>query len=227
MLSIIPAIEAAELLTPTSIKAFTNELHSQRGQLVFPPEYSGRTLHSVISSFAHAYLQFVDLETSDSIVDALEWLTHLELPEISNQLLDRLIDQKNLTPHRLSNVLLPVLPRLKEWSVQHGRLDALRTTFQTIVSGWLHQVLGKEPKTSASFQAKLAGLSSWTCACGMCLRARTFIAESTENILRLDRIGATARKHVEQEVRGYAHSLVTCETMGTTPQGVQVGRSST
>ena len=44
-----------------------------------------------------------------------------------------------------------------------------------------------------------------------------------ERSLRLDRVGAATRKHVEQGIRDYARTLARSEMVSTTPQGVGVG----
>ena len=79
---------------------------------------------------------------------------------------------------------------------------------------------------SATRAAQLQDLARWTrtCSCDPCTRAREALTQSTERSVRIERIGAQAKKHVESKLRAHAGLLATWTMLRTTPQGLEVGK---
>ena len=150
-----------------------------------------------------------DLESVDDILAALTWCVKNDTPASCDAIVDRLLDPGVATPRYIEQVLFPLLPKLSVWAVEHKRdVDG---AIQTITGMWMKNVLGKVDITVASQLSALA--ETWTCECGTCLIARSFIANPKRAHLRVAYGGASSpqREHVEDAVAKHAYGLITVE----------------
>jgi hypothetical protein len=102
-----------------------------------------------------------------------------------------------------------------------GGKPALCTSTRETSGVFEHGPLGPRPSKTTIVPAYQAGLGRYTCRCTECLRVQAFLrgAQSSET---LERIGATKRKHVEQQIGACLGSLVTYSTITKSPQGLEV-----
>jgi hypothetical protein len=126
---------------------------------------------------------------------------------------------QNITTH-----LVPLLKELVSLASKYSLLlssEPFASAIRRILVAWTTHVLGPRPSKTTIVPAYQAGLGRYTCRCTECLRVQAFLrgAQSSE---RLERIGATKRKHVEQQIGACMGSLVTYSTITQSPQGLEV-----
>lgn len=126
---------------------------------------------------------------------------------ISSLLIDRLLCPSLLSPHSITNTILPILPNLYTWISQHELLDGLRPTLRTLVAAWLDAILTTMPATHATLESTLhKQLAAWRgyCSCQHCLRITDFLARDfPQNPYTMGTVGAMNRWHVADRLQRF------------------------
>ncbi|TFL04375.1 hypothetical protein BDV98DRAFT_590190 [Pterulicium gracile] len=69
--SVVPRLKSLNL-SPSAIRMIIQEMAVCKSDLVFPENYAGPTLESIISEFAETYIEGVKLDTPGNIINALD-----------------------------------------------------------------------------------------------------------------------------------------------------------
>ncbi|KAL0563960.1 hypothetical protein V5O48_018098 [Marasmius crinis-equi] len=138
--------------------------------------------------------------------------------------LKRLLEHKS-TVEYLQNALVPLIPGLCQLAQRQGlsvSAEPFASSIRKIMDNWTKSVLGPKPDEATSAPL-LAKLKKYTCSQSDCLKVQRFLLiPNTRNTLRLERIGAPTRKHIEKELQVHAAGAATFEMIRTTPQGLQI-----
>ena len=213
-------------IPPAGCQAIAEELSAQCHCFTFPEGYQGETLEAVIQHFSKMCVEGLPLEHQWGITDAFYWCFAIDRPELCAILVQRLTKNAYLGHnHHVKDALLPALPDLRAWGARHNMLDVIAPVFAKTMAVWTDRVLGRLPQMSTTRAAQLQDLARWTrtCSCDPCTRAREVLTQSTERSVRIERIGAQAKKHLESKLRAHAGLLATWTMLRTTPQGLEVG----
>lgn len=216
-------------LPASAVQLVVDELQAQQARAVCASDYPGPTLEDVMFSFAQKYIADVPLEKPESVITALEWSRSRcpGRPALRVSVLQRLLESSKMTSaYYLKTLLLPLLPLLRAWGIEHGLLDTLSPVFREIALAWIVKVLGQPPTPNATLETNLATLPSrWVCSCDPCTTARAFLTTYTPGVTTKDLagIGAKNRKHLEQKLAFHVRDMATFTMIATVPQGLQVG----
>lgn len=210
-------------LTCQNLRDIVDEFRSGLGgQLVFPEGYEGRKLDAIVYDFAARYIDVVPLNDVRLILDILDWATTIH-QNFTGILLKRLLDPEVLTSDFVNDTLVPLVPRLCEWSTKRGVPDSLADALQAIMVAWVDRTLGLAPSTNVAVISQLNRmLSVWNCSCQHCTPAKVFLTEKLGMSKQFDRIGVSGRKHLEVQLTSHAQELATYDIIQTMPQGLMV-----
>ena len=209
-------------MSETAVREFVEEIRNQRSRFVFPESYTGRTLDSVIAAFAGKYIKSVVPHNVGVIISVLNWCSALQLPALFGLFIEQFTHPTKLNANYIKGVLVPLLPELKLWALQHNMLDTLAPAFSKIVVSWVDRVLGPSPLPNPALSLQLKNLARWSCGCTYCHITKQFLTTSPESSKSLIKIGAPNRKHVEQELAVHARGLATSTLIRQSPQGLTV-----
>lgn len=210
-------------LSDQAVREFADEVRGQRARFVFPEEYAGRTLDSVIITFAEKYIKFVPAQSPAVVMHVLNWCFSVQIPSLLQVAIDQFTHPAKLNAQYVRTVLVPLLPELRSWGLNNGILDSLAPAFQKIVAAWNDKILGPSPQPNPSLATQLKDLAKWTCSCEHCSTAKKFLTKMAGSSTSLPRIGAPSRKHLEQQLSVHARGLATFTMIRSTPQGLTVG----
>ena len=215
----MPKVEALAL-PGTVVRDFLEEIQAHVGSVTFPEGYAGPTLQTASAVLAKKYASVTAINTTAAVMSAMQYCLQIQAMEACTILIRRVVDAKSLTTQYISTVLVPFIPELRRLALQYKMLDGFAPLFQSIMLAWIEKVLGPKPKDDTL--VLLSRLGSWACKCTHCSSVRHFLGSSPNRELRLDRIGAPSRKHVEAFIHLYAKSACTYQTISRSPQGLQV-----
>lgn len=221
ILRVVPRLEAMKL-SANSCQALVDELRNQQNKFSFPEGYNGRTLEAVVLAFAQKYLAAIVLQHPEEVIRVLNWLSTTRLSVLYPVFFEYLTHAKRVTPAYVTKSLIPLLPQLRTWALQHGGLDTAAYAFQRIVAAWVDKVLGPPPPPNATLATQLKDLARWTCPCAECVQAKNFLTKTAAPSVALSRIGAPKRKHVEGFLSAHARGLATYDMIRGSPQGLSV-----
>ncbi|TFY70328.1 hypothetical protein EVG20_g2677, partial [Dentipellis fragilis] len=226
--TVIPRLEPSTL--DTDLKVVVEGVRDNRDRFVFPVDYAGRSLDSIIRSFAQKYAQNVSFTTAQSVIAALNWCVEVEHPDLCHTIIERLTSSQIMEKNFISDVLIPLLPDLRKWASERGpgHLDTLAPVFQNIVLAWFREVLGARPAPIPTLIAQLVSLRNWRCPqrCGYCPIVVRFLQEARPvRSLQVPHIGQPKRKHLEDVLLKHVQDAATFETITGRPQGLLVHKS--
>ncbi|EJD55226.1 hypothetical protein AURDEDRAFT_140854, partial [Auricularia subglabra TFB-10046 SS5] len=228
-----------------SWKSFIDLLATRRTEPVFAAAETH--LNAVLVEMATTYAQKVDLPSTNQpatysgyygsssihstptgaakIRDALDVCIRAGGIGCAKIVLDRVLEARNLTSVMfVSDVLIPLVANMATLAKeQHLALsaDPFAPAIRKIMRAWLDKVLGLNPDITR-VQPLLNRLKNFTCVCAECKRVRDFLTKGHDRELRLERVGAPKRKHVEQYLSSWAQGMATFDTLRTSPQGLKV-----
>ncbi|KAK1228339.1 hypothetical protein PQX77_008592 [Marasmius sp. AFHP31] len=223
----------------TSWKLCMEQLYSRRKAFTTAPGAES-LVKSAVGGMAKLYAQKVSLPAAQptksyshygtrntqatsilAILDTCDKLGGLSALAV---VLKRVLAPK-VTPEYLRNALVPLLPGLCQLAQREGKAvssEPFASAVRTIMNNWVRVILGIKPSEAAA-QPLLAKLQKFNCQQHNCVQVRKFLtAPNAEHSMKLDRIGAPARKHVEKELQTYAYGAATFELIRTTPQGLTI-----
>ncbi|KAL0064875.1 hypothetical protein AAF712_008128 [Marasmius tenuissimus] len=204
-------IPGAESLVKTAVGEMA-KLYAQKVSLPAAQQTSGYSYYGTRNTQATSILAILDT------CDKLGGLSALAV------VLKRILAPK-MTAEYLRNALVPLLPGLCQLAQREGKAvssEPFASTIRTIMNNWVKVILGTKPSEAAA-QPLLAKLQKFTCQQHNCVQVRKFLTTpNAEHSMKLDRIGAPARKHVEKELQTHAYGAATFELIRTTPQGLTI-----
>ncbi|KDQ61180.1 hypothetical protein JAAARDRAFT_191287 [Jaapia argillacea MUCL 33604] len=161
-----------------------------------------------------------------SVIDCLR-LCH----DTGNAALYTLVMQRALqssgSAQHLTQVLVPLLPALRGFLAKI-RLppteEPFASTYKNVMMTWLRQNLGRRPDEKGATKV-IDAVKKLPCDCDPCKRVVKFLTAQHERTLRLDRIGAPKRRHVESNLSSHCRAAATWEMIHTTPQGLTVTKT--
>ena len=121
----------------------------------------------------------------------------------------------NITQPALESLIYSLEPLISKYGA-----DALAPACQKLMTAWVRTVLGKKP--DSDWVSALSPLKRWSCTCTHCTRVKRFLNSNPDPVLRLERIGAPSRKHLEQQLNSSARTIATYDMIRSTPQGLTV-----
>ena len=137
---------------------------------------------------------------------------------------DRMIHPSLLTKTYVKQSLVELLPQLRTLAMTHHlalHTEPFAFAFRAILRAWAERVLGPRP-SDVEFQSAMSAMSRWRCTCAPCAELRTFLSAKADRTCHLKRIGAPKRRHVESEITMSVGRYVSFQTIGGSPQGLQV-----
>ncbi|CAL1700296.1 unnamed protein product [Somion occarium] len=209
-------------LKAAELKDVFEELFASKNRIAFPANYSGPTIDMAVGTLARKFATVVSLELTQIILHTLEACMKVNAGEACSVIIKRIVDKSKLTANYITQVLIPLMPRLRELANRYRTLDHLAPAFQAIMLAWISKILGKRPDADVS--SIQANLKRWPCGCQHCQNARALLAKA-ERSNQMHRIGAPARRHVEAYLSQYARGAATYDTVRSTPQGLQLTKS--
>ncbi|KAA1473716.1 hypothetical protein DENSPDRAFT_823200 [Dentipellis sp. KUC8613] len=222
--TVVPKLKLTRL-TDTALKAIVEGIHEHRTRFVFPGGDSA-PVELVLLSFAETYILHTSLQTPYSVIDALDWCYRMQHAELCPKLISRILNPSTAGKNYINSVLIPLLPLFGKWAAENSVLETFSSTLSSIMLLWLSKVLGPRPAASSTLIAQIKGLKRWSCTCDSCQRARAFLkAQQSQQSLRLDRIGAPTRRHLEGHLNTHTRGLATYATIAGSPQGSMITKS--
>ncbi|KAJ8072944.1 hypothetical protein PM082_019807 [Marasmius tenuissimus] len=239
--AILPKIRSLKW-DETSWKLCIEQLHSRRGVLSSTQD-SVSAITAVVSEMANLYAQKVTLPTatqqtsgysyygirgnsSAGILAILDTCLKLGGIQALEVVLKRVLEPK-MTSEYLQNYLVPLLPGICQLAQREGvavSCQPFSSAIQIIMNYWAILVLGTKPD-EVLYQRLLAKVQGYTCTLPNCVAVRRFLTTpNAERSMKLERIGAPARKHVEKELQTHAVGAATFDTIRSSPQGLTVSK---
>ncbi|KAK7036717.1 hypothetical protein VNI00_011382 [Paramarasmius palmivorus] len=214
-----------------SWKAFLEELHTHRNALSLP-EDSPVSISTIITEMAQEYARKVNLNAGNyratsNIPGVLQFSLTIGGTDCLTTVFDRLFEPAKLNAQYVSGCLVPLIPELKKLSASHGiplHSEPFASSLRKIMAGWVGKVTGPKPDDTAA-QPLLAKINRWTCHDPHCAKVRQFLLKQPERTIRLDRIGAPSRKHVEKCISSHIYGAATFQMISGSPQGLSVTKA--
>jgi hypothetical protein len=120
-------------------------------------------------------------------------------------------------------VLLPLVPKIQVELANRNISPASQpfcAALKQIFELYASKVLG--PKTS-DYTSLVNGVKKWNCSCVECAALVKFFLQSQDQQVKLLRIGATQRKHVEKNLAQFCgYRIANWGTIQSSPQGLEV-----
>lgn len=219
----MPRLEALAL-SETSLRALVDELRGQKARFTFPEGYAGRTPDAVLSSLVQRFIAASVPHSAAVLAATLDWLLTLGVPAFWQSAVVHYAAPRHANA-QFTHTASWLAPALRQWGVAHGVLEQLGPAFQALMKTWRKHVLGTgpAPHVDTKLMARVQGLAKWTCTCGYCKPAKTFLTSNPQKVMELHRIGAPNRRHVEGYLSSYASDIASYVVVRTTPQGLRVG----
>lgn len=158
-----------------------------------------------------------------SVIDLLKLCASNGHPELYGSVLIRLMDKTTINADNISNVLVPLIPALRQFLVDQKTpiyAEPFASLFTTIVGAWTKHILGPKPANATS--NVITRLEGHRCSCRECASAFNWLANGSGKSLALNRIGAQSRKHLEKELTACATGAATWTMLPGKPQGLRV-----
>ncbi|KZV95593.1 hypothetical protein EXIGLDRAFT_644081 [Exidia glandulosa HHB12029] len=200
-------------------KSMIEQLHARSGDPAFagPPALA---LQLAVAELIEVYARQAQLSASQ-LAPTLAFALKLGGDSSVKIVLDRLLAPRQLNATYISQNLIPAVDTICSLaSTQHIPLstEPFASSLRQIMQLWIEKVLGPKPNEKGA----ITTLGRWTCGCADCTPVVAFLTADVRRELRLERIGAPRRKHLEGYLGSYARSLATFETIRSTPQGLRV-----
>ncbi|KAL1723987.1 hypothetical protein EV715DRAFT_245605 [Schizophyllum commune] len=161
-----------------------------------------------------------------SVIDLLKLCASNGHPELYGSVLIRLMDKTAINTDNISNVLVPLIPALRQFLVDQKTpiyAEPFASLFTTIVGAWTKHILGPKPASATS--NVITRLEGHRCSCRECASAFNWLANGSGKSLALNRIGAQSRKHLEKELTACATGAATWTMLPGKPQGLRIVKS--
>ncbi|KAK1228340.1 hypothetical protein PQX77_008593 [Marasmius sp. AFHP31] len=225
-----------------SWKLCIEQLHSRRAVLGSSRE-SVSAITPVVAEMAKLYAQKVALPTatqqttgypyhrirgnsSEGMLAILDTCLKLGGIQALEVLLKRVLEPM-MTSEYLENYLVPLLPGICQLAQREGvavSSQPFSSAIQIIMNYWAIVVLGTKPD-EVLYQRLLAKVQRYTCTQPSCVAVRRFLTTpNAERSMKLERIGAPARKHIEKELQTHAVGAATFNIIRSSPQGLTVSK---
>lgn len=169
------------------------------------------TWQAKIAELAKHAVARIDLSSDRQILDALDWSIEVNVPDLCDDVLKRALNPSVAGRRYIEDVLVPLVPKLRQWGVKHGH--SMDSTLRKIVVIWKEKVLGASNPTIADRLNELK--IKWTCYCEWCRGVRNFIVNPNETST-LEPLGFKGCKHVDTFLGLYARGLVTWSKIKST-----------
>lgn len=200
------------------LQSLVEELQAQDYQ-------SDPSLTSAVATLARRYTRSIECRSADSIVTALDWCMKINRPDLCQDVVQTFSHPDTITKDYVQEVLVPLLPKLRTWGLDHGQLSSLAPAFQNIMLLWIDNVLGPFPRPENPVIIAVKGLVNWKCSCRPCRTLRVFLTTSASKVTVLERLSAPKLKHVEEQLATHVSDIVTHQMVASTPPGLMAGRS--
>ncbi|KAJ6539248.1 hypothetical protein B0H19DRAFT_350200 [Mycena capillaripes] len=141
------------------------------------------------------------------------------------QLFPRLLSPSVTNNRYILEILFPIVPKIQVELASRNISPAsppFGAALKQIFKLYASKVLG--PKTS-SHSSLVSGVKKWSCTtrCRECEALVNFFLQSQDRQIRLQRIGAPQRKHVEKNLAQFCgYRIANWSTIQSSPQGLQV-----
>ncbi|KAL1670117.1 hypothetical protein GGF50DRAFT_94716, partial [Schizophyllum commune] len=158
-----------------------------------------------------------------SVIDLLKLCASNGHPELYGSVLIRLMDKTAINANNISNVLVPLIPALRQFLVDQKTpiyAEPFASLFTTIVGAWTKHILGPKPANATS--NLITRLEGHRCSCRECASAFNWLANGSGKSLALNGIGATSRKHLEKDLTAHATGAATWTMLPGRPQGLRI-----
>ncbi|KAJ8075198.1 hypothetical protein PM082_019526 [Marasmius tenuissimus] len=239
--TILPKIRSFKW-NETSWKLCIEQLHSRRAVLGSAQE-SVSAITAVVAEMAKLYAQKVALPASRQIAGhpygicgngnlsagvlaILDTCSKLGGVQVLEVVLKRVLEPK-MTSEYLRNYLVPLLPGICQLAQREGvalSSQPFSSAIQIIMNYWAILILGAKPDEEL-YQRLFAKVQRYTCTQPNCVAVRRFLTmPNAERSMKLERIGAPARKHIEKELQTHAVGAATFDTIRSSPQGLTVSK---
>lgn len=207
--AVLPALEPTKWFL-SRIPALVDELCEAQKRTIFPEGYKGQTIAQARYRLADRYVREVSLSSSDSIAKELAWAGNLHL-RLAQRVLARAFDDSTWTAQHITDVLLPLVPKVRTWATTGERLDSLARPFQTLAAGWAGKVCTPPPVISSAILAEIEGMRRWTCTCTYCADTRRFLEYGPEQSKGFRQMNQEHKTHILQELAKYAPHVAIVE----------------
>ncbi|KAK7696246.1 hypothetical protein QCA50_000899 [Cerrena zonata] len=193
------------------------KLYDCRSQFHVPEGYSGITIRVVIDGLVQKYIASNAPYSTDRILQDLKAILHVRSHAATVAYFNTSIVTFRTQPaYQCVEFLLNSMRTL----IDHYGAEALAPITRSLMRHWFNNVLGKRPDSDCT--PALHSISQWVCSCNHCTRAKHFLQTQITKMIHMDRIGAPARKHLEQKLDTYAQLAATHVMVRTTPQGLTI-----
>lgn len=199
----------------------------RKASFVFFPD-SKTSIATLVADLVNALIKRFDLTsaTAPTIINVLSFCLETGHKVHFQNILNPLVDDKQLTPNRVQSFLVPFIGDLSNFLSQKGisqSFPPFAFFFKTSMIAWIKKVLGTKPTdTPADLVTTLAALKACCPSCKSVAKAMETGSSRAQQI-RLDRIGAPQAKHLDAKMRSCCRSSVgTWSIIQTTPRGFMV-----
>lgn len=203
----------------------SRQLRARVASFVWPAE-SKTSIPSLVGDLLNAMLRRVNpIALSSS--EVISYLTFLH--EIGQQgqcagILNRLVEEKALTPSHITARLVPLIGDLTAFLSQKSINQSSQpyaSFFKAATFAWCRKVLGAKPPDVSTQVANV--VRSLNGCCQSCKPVATFLQSSNKRDLRLDRVGAPLAKHMDTKMRSCCSpNFATWTIIMSNPRGFQV-----
>lgn len=200
----------------SGISAIFLELYELQPQLVPPEGLSSCSVQDVISSLVDKYVTTTPAASSSQVLEALDVLVQVRAYDMALKYFKDKVFTQGASAAELLESSITSMRR----HIERQGPGVLAHLCQSILLQWNNVVLGEKP--SSNITGTVSSITRWTCTCAHCVKAKNFLTREPDRDLRLERIGAPARKHVEQEMNKLTKLGATHELLKTSPQGLVV-----
>ncbi|TFL00894.1 hypothetical protein BDV98DRAFT_605064, partial [Pterulicium gracile] len=197
--------------------------HDIEALFIFPEDYVGATIDSVVFKFGRRYVRSSPTYRSDSmrhLHETLDWCYKMELLPLIPVALEFVtsleIEKHNNNSNELEDMFLRLLPQLLGWGIKHDLLDVVSPYLLHIMSRWIEENLDitrRSVPVNASKKIKVLR-DQWTYQCKHCTSTKDFLVKATrERSLRQTWTSEKERKHVEQHLQEFAKGVASSKTI--------------
>ncbi|KDQ61218.1 glycosyltransferase family 8 protein [Jaapia argillacea MUCL 33604] len=205
---------------------FVQELQARRDEINLPLDGSV-SIPAIITDMVSVIISRSRISSSQSVIDLLQLCFTTGNAPLYSVVLQMAFDPSAFTQQHITQVLVPLPPALRAFISKSGlspTQEPFASAFRRIMFAWLKQFLGLKPDEQGAAKT-LEGIKKLPCSCDPCQRVVKFLTLQPDRTLRLERIGAPKRKHVETHLSRYCRLAATWDTIRSTPQGLTVTKT--
>ncbi|KAI0796338.1 hypothetical protein BC629DRAFT_1504956 [Irpex lacteus] len=209
--------------TGVALQLLVTQMTARRDVVVSSGDYPNLapTWQAKIAELAKHAVAHIDLSSARQILDALDWSIEMNVFDLYDEVLKRTLSPSVAGRRYIEDVLVPLVPDLRQWGIKHGR--SMDSTLRKIVVIWKEKVLGASDPAIADRLNELK--IKWTCYCEWCRGVRNFIVNPNETATQ-EPLGFKGCKHVDTYLGLYARGLVTwTKVKSTKPHSLSIKKT--